>query len=133
MLNSLPKINDKVFQPNKHSLRVTFEGLRNRTATKLNNPRLKNIHFHTFRHWKATTEYHKTKDIIHVKTILGHKSIESTMTYINIEQSLFTNQSDEWTCKVATNVKDTTDLIEAGFEYVTGEYTDGGKLFRKRK
>jgi hypothetical protein len=24
-------------------------------------------------------------------------------------------------------------FIEAGFEYVTGEYDDGGKLFRKRK
>ncbi|MGQ9641229.1 MAG: hypothetical protein ACUVUF_03780 [Candidatus Bathycorpusculaceae bacterium] len=24
-------------------------------------------------------------------------------------------------------------LIEADFEYVTGEYNDGGKLFRKRK
>jgi integrase len=131
MLNSIPKINDKVFQPNKHSLRVTFEGLCNRTATKLNNPRLKQIHFHTFRHWKATTEYHKTKDIIHVKTILGHKSIESTMTYINIEQSTFTSQSDEWTCKVATNVKEAADLIEAGFEYITE--IDGTKLFRKRK
>jgi integrase/recombinase XerD len=131
MLNALPKINDKVFQPNKHSLRVTFEGLRNRTATKLNNPRLKQIHFHTFRHWKATMEYHKTKDIIHVKTMLGHKSIESTMTYINIEQSTFTNQSDEWTCKIANNIKEATDLIEAGFEYITD--MDSFKLFRKRK
>jgi hypothetical protein len=26
-----------------------------------------------------------------------------------------------------------TCLIEAGFEYVTGEYNDGGKIFRKRK
>jgi len=26
-----------------------------------------------------------------------------------------------------------TALIEAEFEYVTGEYNDGGKLFRKRK
>jgi hypothetical protein len=24
-------------------------------------------------------------------------------------------------------------LIELGFEYVTGEYTDGGKLFKKKK
>jgi hypothetical protein len=24
-------------------------------------------------------------------------------------------------------------LAETGFEYVTGEYTDGGKIFRKRK
>jgi len=24
-------------------------------------------------------------------------------------------------------------LVEAGFEYVTGEYNDGGKILRKRK
>jgi len=23
--------------------------------------------------------------------------------------------------------------VEAGFEYVTGDYADGGKIFRKRK
>jgi integrase len=131
MLNNLPKTNNKVFQTDKHGLRTTFEALRNRTTTKLNNPRLKQIHFHTFRHYKGTIEYHKTKDIIHVKTILGHKNIESTMTYINIESALFLTTSDEYTCKTANNVKDATALIETGFEYTTE--IDGIKLFRKRK
>ncbi len=27
---------------------------------------IQKIHFHTLRHWKATTEYSKTKDILHV-------------------------------------------------------------------
>jgi len=53
------------------------------------------------------------------------------MTYINIEQSTFTSQSDEWTCKIANNIKEATDLIEAGFEYITE--MDNFKLFRKRK
>jgi integrase len=133
MLNNLPHINGNVFQTDKHGLRTTYEALRNRTATKLNNPRLLKIHFHTFRHWKATTEYHKTKDIIHVKTMLGHKTIESTMLYINIESTIFLTGTDEWTCKVAQNATQASQLIETGFEYVTGEYTDGGKLFKKRK
>ena len=47
------------------------------------------ITFHTARHWKGTMEYHKTKDIIHVKTVLGHKDIHNTMMYINLEQALF--------------------------------------------
>ncbi|MGA2308260.1 MAG: site-specific integrase [Candidatus Bathyarchaeia archaeon] len=131
MFNNLKKINDKVFQTNKRGLRKTFESHRNRAAKKLNNPRLKNIHFHTFRHWKGTIEYHKTKDIIHVKTVLGHKSIESTMVYINLEQALFLTQSDEWTCKTATNVKEATNLIETGFEYI--QEKDGISLYRKRK
>jgi integrase len=131
MLNNLAKPTDKVFQTDKHGLRTTYEALRNRTATKLNNPRLKQIHFHTFRHWKATTEYHKTKDIIHVKTVLGHKNIESTMVYINIESALFLTQTDEWTCKVANNITEATALSEAGFEYILEK--DAIMLFRKRK
>jgi integrase len=133
MLNNLPKINDNVFQTPKHSMRTCFEKMRGRTASKLNNPRLKQIHFHTFRHWKATMEYHKTKDIIHVKTMLGHRSIVSTMIYINIESAIWLSASDEWTCKVAQDATQASQLIEIGFEYVTGEYDDGGKLFRKRK
>ena len=34
---------------------------------------------------------------------------------------------------VATNIQEARALIEVGFEYVTGEYIDGGKIFRKRK
>jgi hypothetical protein len=60
---------------------------------------------------------------------MGHKKLETTLIYTQ----LLNLNDEEWTCKVATNVKDATDLIEAGFEYVTGEYNDGGKLFRKRK
>jgi len=35
--------------------------------------------------------------------------------------------------RVARNTKEACELVEAGFEYVTGEYDDGGKIFRKRK
>jgi integrase len=132
MLNNLPKTNEKVFPQSEHTIRVVFTQLRNRTAEKLNNPRLKQIHLHTFRHWKGTTEYHKTKDIIHVKTILGHKSIENTMIYINIESALYLADADQYTAKVAHNETEMIQLIEAGFEYVT-DITPTSKLFRKRK
>ena len=32
-----------------------------------------------------------------------------------------------------TGIDESTELVEVGFEYVTGEYNDGGKIFRKRK
>ena len=131
MLNQIPKKNDKVFQTHKSGLRKTFESMRKRTAIKLNNPRLNKITFHTFRHWKGTMEYHKAKDIIHVKTILGHKEIKSTMCYINIESSLFLSNTDEYTCKIAKNAKEAQQLIEIGFEYVAEK--DGLMLFKKRK
>ena len=131
MLENLTKINESVFQTKKHGLRSTYEALRKRTIKKLSNPRLKKITFHTFRHWKGTMEYHKTKDIIHVKTILGHKQIESTMTYINIESAIYLSTTDEWTCKTATNTEEAKALIEVGFEYIAEK--DNNMLFRKRK
>ena len=131
MLNNLPRINDDIFQTKKHGLRRTYEGLRKRMATKLNNPRLKKISFHTFRHWKGTMEYHKTKDIIHVMKVLGHKAIKNTLVYINMEAAIYLNIDEEWICKAATNIKEATILIENGFEYITE--IDGLKLFRKRK
>lgn len=133
MLNNLPKINEKVFQSHKHSMRTCFEKLRNRQAVSLQNPRLRQIHFHTFRHWKATMLYHKVQDILAVKKFLGHRSIISTMVYINIESAIFLQGCNEWTCKIAHDVQAASQLVEVGFEYVTGEYTDGGKLFRQRK
>jgi hypothetical protein len=35
--------------------------------------------------------------------------------------------------KIAHNVEDACKLIEVGFKFITGEYQDGGKIFRKRK
>jgi integrase len=101
-------------------------------ARKLQNPRLLQIHFHTLRHWKGTMEYHKTKDILHVKTVLGHKSIINTMIYINLEQAHFhAGDSSEYITRVAKTVKGVRALLEASFEYVIE--MDGVKLFRKRK
>lgn len=131
MLNNLPKETNKVFLTDKHTQRITFEKLRRRTAKKLNNPRLNQIHFHTFRHYKGTMEYHRTKDIIHVKNILGHKDIESTMIYINLEQALFLEQNDEWTSKAAKTPEECMKLIDAGF--TLADTIEGIHIYRKRK
>jgi len=65
MLNQLDRIKDNVFQVNKECFRKTFEALRKRTVKRLGKPRLNGIHLHTFRHWKGTTEYHKTNACMH--------------------------------------------------------------------
>ena len=77
-------------------------------------------------------EYHRTKDILYVKKILGHKLIQNTQ-YIGLETSLFEATDDQFTVKVAANTQETCKLAEVGFEYVTREYDDGGKIFGKRK
>jgi len=79
-------------------------------------------------------EYHRTKDPFYVKEILGHKKLSSTQIYIHYEKMIYGSFSnDEFTVRVATNVEEACELVEVGFDYVTGEYHDGGKIFRKRK
>jgi integrase len=100
------------------------------TQRARSNPKLMLIHFHTFRHWKGTTEQHKTKDPWHVKEILGHKSIKSTEAYIHLEQMMYEETNDQFTVKVANTMAEAIKLMEVGFEYHTE--IEGNKLFRKR-
>jgi len=79
-------------------------------------------------HWKATTEYAKTKDILCVQKLLGHKSLKTTLLYT---QLIALPQNEEYICKIAKNVEGAKDLIEAGFDYVTD--MDDCKLFQKMK
>lgn len=135
MLSNLPRTSEKIFTCSSPKImRINFRNRRKRLATKLGNPRLLKITFCSMRHWKGTMEYHRTKDILYVMKILGHKSIQNTLIYIDIEKAIFNAPGDEeFTVRVAKTVEEACELIEAGFEYVTGEYTDGGKIFRKRK
>ena len=96
-------------------------------AFKLQNARLKQISFNTFRHWKATIEYHRTKDILHVMQTLGHRGIKTTLIYTQLIQF----ETDEFHSAVAKKIGEARGLIESGFECVTD--LDGVKLFRKRK
>ena len=128
MLSNLPRTSERMFNyASKASLRRTFEKQRKRIAHKLSNPRLSRISFHTFRHWKATMEYHRTKDILHVMKLLGHKRIQNTLKYTQ----LVNFKTDDYICKAATTLKEAHQLIEAGFEYVTD--MENVKLFRKPK
>lgn len=131
MLSRLPKKNQYVFVSNSKVLENNFRRQRKRVAAKLENPRLLQIHVHTLRHWKGTTEYHKTKDPYHIKRLLGHKSLLNTEIYINIEQALFQTENSEFHVKVAETLEEACKLLAVGFEYVAD--MDGKKLFRKRK
>ncbi|MGC9345358.1 MAG: hypothetical protein ACP5ER_01005 [Candidatus Bathyarchaeales archaeon] len=45
----------------------------------------------------------------------------------------FLHRNDDFHVAVAENVEEAPNLVKACFEYVTGKYGDGGKIFRKRK
>ena len=72
-------------------------------------------------------EYHRTKDIIYVKELLGHRDIKSTMIYTH----LINFEGDKFHSATARTVEEAEKLIIVGFEYVC---THGDiMLFRKRK
>jgi integrase len=129
-LSVMQRTGNRVFCSLK-GLQSNFSNARKTCIRNLANPRILKINFRTLRHLKGTTEYHKTRDILHVKQLLGHKAIQSTMIYINLEQALFTESNEEFHFKVAENLKETGQLIEAGFEYIGRIH--GSEVFRKRK
>jgi hypothetical protein len=72
-------------------------------------------------------EYHRTKDILHVKERLGHRSITSTLIYTH----LVSFEGDEYHTATSKSLKEDEELLKAGFEYVTER--EGIKIYRKRK
>ena len=102
-----------------------------RVAEKLKNPRIIKIHYHTFRHFKATQLYHQTRDVLYVMKFLGHRDVKNTLIYIDLEIACFSKGGDEYHAKTARTETEALQLIETGFEYVCdlGE----AKLFRKRR
>jgi len=128
MLNKLPKKSQRVFGDGLlNYFRKNFLQQRRRVAMKLQNPRMTRITFHTLRHFGATMEYHKTKDILLVQRKLGHRDIKSTLIYTH----LVNFEGDEYHTATSKSLKKDEELLKAGFEYVTER--DGIKIYRKRK
>jgi integrase len=124
----LPRKNDRVFSTkNLDGMRTQYERMRNKLSIELSNPRLHEIALRSFRHFRATQLYYRTKDILFVKWFLGHKRLENTLVYTHMVNFA----SEEYVCKVANNVEEAKALIEAGYEYVTE--VEGLRLFRKMK
>jgi len=129
-LNKLPKTSEKIFgDKSREAVSNNFRIQRKRIANKLGNPRLLKISFHTLRHWKATMEYAKTRDILHVMQLLGHKNIKNTLIYT---QLIKFKKEDEFHSAVAKTTEEARQLVENGFEYVCTT-PEGIMLFRKRK
>jgi len=121
-------LNDPIFGWTANTYGTRFRVARNKTANKLQDPSIRTIRLYDLRHYFATMTYHKTRDILFTKQQMGHRKIETTLIYTQLLQF---DKDDNYTCKVAQNVEQATELIENGFEYVTE--IDSIKLFRKRK
>lgn len=132
MLNGLPRINERVFGgKTRNSLKNTFSRARARLASKLQNPRLIEVHFHTLRHWALTMYQHKVHDIVLTARFAGHRNINNTMKYLHLEQLLFNDVQDDFIVKTAKTPQEGARLIEVGFQFV--DVIDGIHLYKKRK
>ena len=130
MLNRLKRKNNKVYGGiTMNTAQSNFHVQRKNAAFKLQNPRLRQIHFHTFRHWKATMEYHRTKDILHVMQLLGHRDINTTLIYTQIVSF----ESNEFIPRRAKSKEEEDALIKAGFEFVRYDHMNKEAIYRKRK
>jgi hypothetical protein len=73
-------------------------------------------------------EYHRTKDVLYVKGLLGHKSIANTLIYTQLAEF---EEDGKYCTAIAGNIEDARKLVEAGFEYICEH--GNVMLFRKRK
>jgi integrase len=121
-------LTDEIFNGSSKNYGKQYRQMRNNLATKLQDPSIRNIRLYDLRHYFATRLYAKTRDILYVMQQMGHKKIENTLKYT---QLININEDEEYTCKIANNIKEATQLIENGFEYIAEK--DDIMLFRKRK
>jgi integrase len=130
-LNALPKTNEYIFGNTPlHGFRWSFDRQKTALSKKLQTPRLKQIHFHTFRHYYATRMYNETKSILEVQAKLGHKRIDSTMVYTHIVE--FDEESQNYHHAIARNEQEAGELIDNGWTYILTT-PQNIIMFRKRK
>lgn len=121
------KYDPHIFNPNPMAIKASFRTLRDHLAFVQQNPRFKQIHLHSFRHFFATREYRKTKSMKHVQYLLGHKNIASTDIYTHLTDF----EEDQYNSAVAQTVDEVRKLAEDGWEFYCEH--NNVKIFRKPK
>lgn len=79
LLDSLPKENEYVFFNPKTQTR--FQDIREAFSDALKTAQIYNFRFHDLRHTAATRMVEKGVDLVVIKEILGHSTIQTTMRY----------------------------------------------------
>jgi len=113
--------------PSSEMMTKAWIKYRNRIAHRLSDNNLKDIRLYDLRHFKACMTYHRTKDVLFTKEIMGWKKLETALFYL---QNLSFG-SEEYHSATASTIQEACQLIEQGFDYVTE--MENVKLFRKRK
>jgi integrase len=127
----LPKTNQYIFgNTNLGAFRWKYDRQKHALSIKEVNPRLKQVRFHSLRHFKATKEYALTRNILHVKEVLGHRNINSTIVYTHLVP--IDEDAESYHHATAKDAKEAGELIEQCWQYVVTT-PQGIMLFRKAK
>lgn len=131
MLLALPKTNDYIFgNTGLNAFRWRYDRQKSALAIKLQNPRLKQVKFHSLRHFYATKLYANTRNILLVKESCGHRDINSTLVYTHLVPT--DEEAERYHKASAKDEKEAGELIEQGWQYVVTT-PQGIMLFRKAK
>lgn len=93
----------------------SFSKQRRRIANESGNDRIRLITWRSLRHLKGTNEYSKSLDILHVKDVLGHRTLKNTLVYVHLASDGYEEHYD---CKTARTPEERTALIELGYNLV---------------
>jgi integrase len=126
------KQEDYIFGGKAEKYSSSFQRIKNTLAKRINDPSIKKIRLYDLRHAFCMRMIdHYPSDPYMVMYLMGHKHLTTTEKYFHIKKYLQDFQKEEYDCKHAKTIQEATQLIEAGYQYVTE--IDGTKLFRKRK
>jgi integrase len=119
--------NPKRLFPSPGSTHLFLLRIRKTLAERHSDPNYHKIHPHTFRHYRATTEYHGSKDILGVQRMLGHKALNNTMRYTHLVEW---PDAESFIVKEAKTTQEALELGKMGYE----KYNSIGDvhLYRKR-
>jgi len=118
LIFTLPKGQETVFHTSVKRT-AAFHNRMKTLAKKHDNPRFIKIHLHTFRHCKALREYHKTRDILHVMGILGHRNINTTYRYVRLYNQIYKHQQQvKFVTKIGSTKEERCELINDEWDLV---------------
>ncbi len=131
MLNMLPRDSKRVFNCNYNNVGYGFNRLKKRVAARTKNDRILHIELRSFRHWGGTMIAEMSNgNPMTVMKMLGLKSVENAMKYVNIWKLSFRTET-EYEYLAVTTPEELKVALLGGYQLVIEKF--GASWFRRPK
>jgi len=131
MINMLPRKSNRIFDTSYTVMSSSYITLRKRIAARTKNDRLDYIELRSFRHWGGTKIAELSNgNPMTVMKMLGLKSIENAMKYVNIWKLSFRTEN-EYEYLAVTTPEELKVALLGGYEHVIEKF--GASWFRRTK